>query len=121
MAWVVTTHDEFDSEFDSLPVPVQEQLLAMLVLLRATGPRLGRPHADTLSGSRHANMKELRFDADGGAWRVAFAFDPRRQAIILIAGDKSGVAQKRFYSALIAKADRRYDDHLATSASNKET
>ena len=75
---------------------------------------MGRPYVDTLSGSKHKNMKELRFDADadGGVWRVAFAFDPRRHAILLIAGDKAGVAQKRFYKAMIAKADSRYTGHI---------
>jgi hypothetical protein len=73
---------------------------------------LGRPHVDTLKGSKHANMKELRFEADGGVWRVAFAFDPKRRAVILVAGDKVGVAQARFYKALIAKADRRFAEHL---------
>src|SRR6266851_8300425 len=66
---------------------------------------LGRPRVDTLKGSRHANMKELRFDADDGVWRVAFAFDPKRKAILLVAGDKSGGSEKRFYRQLIAKAD----------------
>lgn len=68
---------------------------------------------DTLSGSRHANMKELRFRAAGGEWRVAFAFDTRRKAILLVAGDKSGITQKRFYRELIRKADARFDAHLA--------
>ena len=76
------------------------------------GLQLGRPHADTLNGSAFANMKELRFEADGGVWRVAFALDPERRAILLVAGDKSGVSEKRFYKALIAKADRRYRRHL---------
>ena len=58
-------------------------------------------------------MKELRFDADDGVWRVAFAFDPTRKAILLVAGDKAGVAQKRFYKALIARADRRFAAHVA--------
>jgi hypothetical protein len=57
-------------------------------------------------------MKELRFNADYGVWRVAFAFDPGRRGIILVAGDKTGVAQKRFYKALIAKADARFTEHL---------
>jgi hypothetical protein len=61
---------------------------------------------------RHANMKELRFEASDGEWRVAFAFDPRRQAILLVAGDKSGGSQKRFYRQLIAKADKRFSAHL---------
>ncbi len=89
-------------------------------LLAVYGPRLGRPHADTLAGSRHANMKELRFNADDGVWRVAFAFDPARQAILLVAGDKAGVAQKRFYKILITRADKRFDEHLAAQTA-KET
>ena len=70
MAWTVALHDEFDPEFDALPEAVRKELIAMAGLLEEYGPRLGRPHADTLSGSRHANMKELRFAAaDGsGAW-----------------------------------------------------
>lgn len=69
---------------------------------------------DTLKGSGHANMKELRFDWNGEVWRVAFAFDPKRQAILLVGGDKGGADQRRFYKRLIAIADARYDDHLAT-------
>lgn len=57
-------------------------------------------------------MKELRFDAANGVWRVAFAFDPKRRAILLVAGDKSGGSQKRFYRELIRKADQRFDAHL---------
>lgn len=113
MLWTVVNHDAFDAEFENLPEPVQDELLAMMGLLARFGPRLGRPHADTLVGSKHANMKELRFRAADGVWRVAFAFDPSRQAILLVAGDKAGVAQSRFYKALIAKADKRFDDHLA--------
>lgn len=59
-------------------------------------------------------MKELRFSADGGEWRVAFAFDPERQGILLVTGDKSGVAQKRFYRMLIERADARFERHLET-------
>jgi hypothetical protein len=58
-------------------------------------------------------MKELRFDAADGVWRVAYAFDPSRQAILLMSGDKSGESSKRFYRQLIARADARFDDHLA--------
>src|SRR5438477_3393904 len=73
------------------------------------GPQLGRPRVDTLNGSRHANMKELRFDAADGAWRVAFAFDRVRNAILLVAGDKSGGSERRFYRQLIRIADERFD------------
>jgi hypothetical protein len=73
---------------------------------------LGRPDVDTLKDSKYLNMKELRFRADGGVWRVAFAFDPQRDAILLVAGDKSGVSEKKFYKRLIEKADKRYKEHL---------
>ncbi|HEY4212196.1 MAG TPA: type II toxin-antitoxin system RelE/ParE family toxin [Steroidobacteraceae bacterium] len=113
MTWDVEFADEFEPEFDELPESVQEELLAQAKLLEQFGPRLGRPRVDTLKGSAHSNMKELRFDADGGVWRVALAFDPRRHAILLVAGDKSGGSQKRFYRKLIEKADERFDAHLA--------
>jgi len=91
---------------------VQTEILALSRLLQRFGPRLGRPRVDTLKGSRHANMKELRFNAAGGEWRVVFAFDPKRKAILLIGGDKSGGSEKRFYRELIRKADDRFDAHL---------
>ena len=75
----------------------------MALLLQQFGPNLGRPHVDTLKGSRHANMKELRFEAADGIWRLAFAFDPKRRAVLLVAGDKSGGSHKRFYRELILK------------------
>ena len=112
MAWTVTNHDAFDPEFDDLPEAVQDELLAASTLLRTYGPSLGRPYVDTLAGSKHSNMKELRFRVADGVWRVAFAFDPVRRAILLVAGDKSGVAQSRFYKTLIRKADARFTAHL---------
>ena len=88
----------------------------MTRLLQQFGPQLGRPQADTLNGSRHANMKEMRLSAAGGGWRVAFAFDPVRRAMLLVTGDKSGGSERRFYLALIRKADGRFDWHLARLA-----
>ncbi len=114
MSWTVIFHRAFEDEFAELPLDVQEALAASARLLGTFGPTLGRPHADTLSGSRHVNMKELRFNAGDGVWRVAFAFDPARNGIIFVAGDKAGVAQKRFYKVLIAKADARFTEHLDT-------
>lgn len=113
MTWSVIFVEEFETEFVALAEAVQEELLARARLLEEFGPQLGRPYVDTVAGSSHANMKELRFDAADGVWRVAFAFDPERQAVLLVAGDKSGVGQKRFYRQLIQKADRRYAAHLA--------
>jgi hypothetical protein len=111
--WAVEIGDEFEPEFDRLPEDVRTEILALALLLERLGPQLGRPRADTLHGSRHANMKELRFSAADGEWRVAFAFDPKRRAILLVAGDKSGGSEKRFYRELIRKADDRFNAHLS--------
>jgi hypothetical protein len=110
--WQVEFHRDFDTEFDALPDAVRNELRAHALLLAQFGPQLGRPRVDTLKGSRHPKLKELRFDAAGGVWRVAFAFDPKRSAVLLIAGDKSGGGGKRFYRQLIARADERFDEHL---------
>ena len=113
MSWVVEIGDEFEPEFDALHEDVRTEILALSRLLQQFGPQLGRPRVDTLKGSRHRNMKELRFEAANGVWRVAFAFDIKRQAILLVAGDKAGVSEKRFYRELLRKADDRFDAHLA--------
>jgi hypothetical protein len=110
--WEVAFYDEFDSEFDALDEDVQDEMFTQVKLLKQFGPQLGRPRVDTLNGSRHANMKELRFDAAGGVWRVAFVFDPNRTAVLLICGDKSGGSQRQFYRQLVKKADERWDNHL---------
>ena len=81
MRWTVRFHEDFDKEFAGLPEAVQDELLAQSMVLEQFGPTLGRPRVDTLKGSRHANMKELRFDAEDGVWRVACAFDSKREAI----------------------------------------
>ncbi len=120
MAWTVELDDAFEAEFSAFDPAVQDALLAVARLLADYGPRLGRPFADTLKGAKHANMKELRFEASGGEWRAAFAFDPQRKAIVLAAGDKSGVSQKRFYRQLISKADRRFAAHLQRLKQRKE-
>ncbi len=112
MKWNVDFHDGFVPEYGKLPEDVQDELLVAVRLLEQFGPRLGRPRVDTLNGSRHHNMKEVRFDAADGVWRFAFAFDPKRRGIILCGGDKSGGGGKRFYLQLIDKADSRYDAHL---------
>lgn len=114
MPWDVEFHAEFVPEFEALPEAVQDELLAQVAVLEVFGPQLGRPRVDTLKGSRHTNMKELRFDAADGAWRFCFAFDPKRRAIVLCGGDKSGGSENRFYRHLIAKADKRFDGHLTT-------
>lgn len=110
--WPVATTDEFDEWFSDLSEVAQAEIIAKVEVLKILGPTLGRPHADTLNGSKYANMKELCDTADQ-VLRVAFAFDPDRAAILLVAGNKAGVSQKRFYKRLIAKADELFDAHLA--------
>jgi hypothetical protein len=112
MPWTVLFHAEFLDEFRAFDEAVQDEIAVMTELLGAAGPALKRPMSDTLKGSKFANMKELRFNAAGGVWRLAYAFDPARQAILLVAGDKSGVSSKRFYRSLIEKADRRFQQIL---------
>jgi hypothetical protein len=111
---------DFDPEFMRFPGTVQQMILARAELLRNLGPQLGRPQVDTLKGSKHSNMKELRFSADDGVWRIAFAFDVKRRAILLVGGDKSGVSQDKFYRNLIEIADRRFDQHQKMLATEKE-
>lgn len=119
--WIVSYHEEFESEFFELDPSVQDELLVRVELLERFGPTLSRPHADTLNQSKHANMKELRFSASDGVWRVAYAFDPKRRGILLVAGDKSDGSLKRFYKSLLDKADRRFDEHLRKLEAQGET
>jgi hypothetical protein len=110
--WEVEFTDEFGLWWNSLDDEEQESLAASVELLRQIGPMLPRPHADTVNGSKHFNMKELRTQHQGRPLRTFFAFDPRRCAILLIGGDKTG--DRRFYERMIPLADRLYDEHLAT-------
>ena len=113
MAWEVIFHPTFRAEYAELSFSVQGAVNDRIDRLREQGPSLGHPHADTLRDSRHANMKELPFRTNGELWRVAFAFDPRRQAVLLLAGNKRGGDERLFYQRLIGEADARFDDHLA--------
>ena len=112
MMWRVLAHEEFRDEMAAMSQAVRDALAESLDILSVDGPHTKRPTVGTLRGSRFANMKELRFNADDGVWRVAFAFDPSRRAILLVAGDKSGVSQRRFYRRLIRTADGRFQRHL---------
>jgi hypothetical protein len=117
MEWDVQYDDTFVAELAEIErqtgsSAVREEIAALALLLRRFGPSLKRPHCDTLKGSRHPNMKELRFTLPDGEWRVAFAFDPRRSAVLLVAGNKSGMNERRFYRQLIRLADARFDTHL---------
>jgi hypothetical protein len=108
--WEVEYTDQFGAWWDRLSKEDQERVAAAVEVLEEIGPPLGRPWVDTIHGSRHANMKELR--PRGGHIRVLFTFDPRRMAILLLGGDKRG-RWSTWYQQAIAAADRLYDEHLA--------
>jgi hypothetical protein len=106
--WEVVFDDAFLAEFESFDEEVRDKVLARAGLLRQFGPSLPRPYADTLAGSAYPNMKELRAPVGKEVWRIAYAFDKVRRAILLCAGDKGGANQKDFYKRLIATADKRF-------------
>ncbi len=110
MAWDVEFTDEFSAWWDSLNEDEQEDLQASVILLRERGPTLGRPHADLVMTSAYPNMKELRTQHEGRPYRTLFAFDPRRVAILLIGGDKTG--NDRWYTEFVPLADKIYAEHL---------
>jgi hypothetical protein len=108
--WDVLYTDQFGSWFEGLEEEQQDAVIARVGLLETEGPALGRPTVDTIKGSRHLNMKELRV-SKGGAIRILFAFDPRRQAVLLLGGDKTGHWQS-WYSEAIPVADNLFDEYL---------
>jgi hypothetical protein len=112
MEWDVRFDPAFAAEAKGFARAVQLEIASLAGLLRQFGPQLRRPHCDTLKGSSHANMKELRATLPDGEWRIAFAFDPQRQAILLVGGSKSGTNEKQFYRDLIRVADERFAAHL---------
>ena len=112
MAYTVKTTVEFNEWFKCLTAAERESFAVAVNLLKEKGPLLGRPYADTLKGSAHSNMKELRMAHKSGiALRAAFAFDPNRSAILLIGGDK--LAVRGFYRKLLRQADDLFSAHLA--------
>jgi len=108
--WIVEFTEEFETWWDTLPEEVQDRIHDSVRLLEERGPKLGRPYADAVKGSRHANMKELRIQHAGEPYRILFAFDPRRCAILLIGGRKTG--KPRWYEEFVPIADRLFDEHL---------
>ena len=109
--WNVEITDEYFAWFRTLAVGQQDAVRADIEILERMGPYLARPYVDTVKGSKHPNMKELRTICRRRHIRSFFAFDPRRTAIILIGGDKTG--DKGFYERLIPLADRLYEQYLA--------
>ena len=118
MAWQVEYTDEFGVWWDTLTEDERIRITASVGLLERRGPGLPFPHSSGISGSRHGHMRELRVQVGGRPIRVFYAFDPRRIAILLIGGDKTG--RDDFYTRLIPLADRLYDEHLAALAAEAE-
>ncbi|MDY0300220.1 MAG: type II toxin-antitoxin system RelE/ParE family toxin [Trichlorobacter sp.] len=110
MGWDVEYTDEFGSWWSELSEPEQESVAASVRLLEELGPNLGFPHSSGINGSKHNQMRELRTQHEGRPYRTLYAFDPRRCAILLIGGDKTG--NNRWYETSIPAADRLYDEHL---------
>ncbi len=110
--WEVKTTDVFDEWFLAQEEGLREDVLAAIGVLEEMGPQLGRPYVDTLKGSDIPNMKELRIQHTGNPIRAFFAFDPIRRAIVLCAGDKTGVNEKRFYRDMLRLAENEYRKHL---------
>lgn len=110
MSWKVEGTGRFEAWYLGCSGDAQADIEAAVELLEEYGPSLGRPAVDTVNGSRFPNMKELRVQSNGRPLRILFAFDPRRMAILLIGGDKTGAT--RFYQKFIPIADRLYAEHL---------
>lgn len=109
--WEVEYTDELGDWWASLTVAEQESIDASVRLLEEKGPGLGFPHSSGIKGSRHPHMRELRIQHEGRPYRILYAFDPRRCAILLLGGDKTG--NDRWYLSQVPLADRLYDTHIA--------
>lgn len=110
MSYEVEFTDEFKEWWDGVSAAEQNKIAKTVLLLETEGPRLGDPHSSSIKGSRHPHMRELRIQHEGRPYRILYAFDPRRIAILLIGGDKTG--HKRWYASFIPIADNLYDQHL---------
>lgn len=110
MSWEVEFTDEFEEWWQGLAEAVQDAIDRSVHLLEAKGPALPFPHSSDIKGSKHGNMRELRVQLGGQPYRIFYAFDPRRAAILLIGGNKTG--DDNFYDRMIPIADRIYDQHL---------
>ncbi|HLG59374.1 MAG TPA: type II toxin-antitoxin system RelE/ParE family toxin [Vicinamibacterales bacterium] len=110
--WEVEFTDEFGTWWDGLTADEQESVAFSVGLLGDNGPMLEHPHSSGIAISKHSHMRELRVQHQGRPYRVLYAFDPRRAAILLIGGEKTG-SGNRWYEEFVPVADRIYDAHLA--------
>lgn len=108
--WEVEYTDEFEEWWHDLDEPEQDSVSVSVGLLERLGPNLRHPHSSSINGSRHSHMRELRIQHAGRPYRIFYAFDPKRVAILLIGGDKTG--KNKWYEEYVPKADALYDEHL---------
>lgn len=118
MEYIVEFTDEFEQWWNSLSIEEQAAIDKKVHLLERFGPALRRPHAGSIQGSKHPNRKELIIQHGGQPYRILYAFDPRRAAILLIGGNKTG--RNDWYEKFIPVADRIYDEHLAMLARERK-
>jgi len=110
--WNINQTEEFQDWFDDADKALQNDTVEHVELLKCFGPNLKRPYADTLKGSELTNLKELRFNSGDKVVRVFFIFDPDRNAVLLIGGDKAGSGDKTFYDTMIDKSEKIYCRYL---------
>lgn len=120
MAWEINGTDEFAEWFGELEETEQDHVIAVVEMLAEQGPQLDRPHADRIKGSKFHNMKELRPRGAAKHCRVLFMFDPYRQAILLLGGDKSG-QWTDWYKTAIPAAEKLYETYLAEVEAQRST
>lgn len=112
MSWNVKMHSDFYVEALALDPEVHLALAQRVARLQEEGPSAGRPGFDSMAGTSFVNLREMRFEAASTVWRIAYAFDPRRKSVLLLAGEKSGGAQKRVQRALVGTAEGRFQSYL---------
>jgi hypothetical protein len=110
--WEILFHREFDVWFAEQEKGLRRETWALLVVLARVGPRMGRPYVDTIEASAFRNMKELRVQYKGKPWRIPFAFDPNRNAVLLVGGTKVG--KENWYDVHIPIADHRFAQYLSS-------
>ncbi len=110
--WSIVETEEYADWFTGLDSNAQDDIRAKVGVLRLVGPSLGRPQVDSVKGSQFSNMKELRVKSKRRPFRIFFAFDPKRQAVLLIGGNKAGAGDKTFYKTMIPIADKLFSEYL---------
>ncbi len=117
--WSIVETEEYGIWFESLDPDAQDAIAAKVGVLKAVGPSLGRPAVDSIKGSRFPNMKELRVKSQKRPFRIFFAFDPERQAVLLVGGNKAGAGDKTFYAKMIPLADKLFREYLEATENEK--